>query len=426
MNWFSIDTIMLNISQLNIDSLLTGAAVTDRLICRASSLVGIGILTLVAGTTVDNLTIATNDRVLIVGNTDLQHVTRITPVADTGGSLNGTYWQFDTKSGSLYYVWYSVIGQAVINPSIPGRTGIQVSISINSNVTAVLSATQTALSALTPTPLSSSVNSGTFITITDALNGMVPRATANTSGFTITTITDGTSITDRGIWIVGSTPTRSSDCDSGTKFGGVSVYIRSGLYYGNTVWRCTNNLVNDIVGTNTLNFYNENYVITRVRESKSNGTNGGTATAGISTRLLNTLSDSWGGNETTPSPGGITLDIPTGALLFPQGRYMIWATASAYRVGSHQIALEVGTDINTWTNYLTVGTSEISPNATNSLLSRSSLCTTFNITSTSSLRIRHYFQLSRNTDGLGVAVGGGFNEIYAELFIIKYSQFNPV
>lgn len=417
---------MINIPQLSVNSIFTGNAVPLRYTCAVSSLAGISILRLIPGTVIDGLTLVAGYRVLLTGNVNFQQTFTVAPVADVAASLNGKYWQFNTKAGSAYYVWYFVTGQPVLNPNIVGRTGIQVTISINATATAVTSATATSLNPLVPSQLASISNSGTVLTIVDAAIGDVPFPTANTSGFTVVTTFDGVTLADRGIWITGNPPIRAPDCDLGTKLSGALIYIHSGLYHGNTMWQCTNSTSDDVVGSFILTFYNQTDVVTFVRDQKSIGTNGGSAAAGISTRALNGLRDSWGGTEVTPSVGGITLDIANSAILMQPGRYVIWVTAPAYRVDAHQIALETGPNTTTWTRYISYGTSELAPNATNSLVSKSSIMVFFNVTDVAALRVRHYCQTARANDGFGVATGNTFPfsaELYTDMFIIKYGSF---
>lgn len=74
-------------------------------------------------------------------------ITDVTLVADSSGSLNSTYWTFNS-AGDLYgfYVWYN-INSAGVDPAVAGRTGIQVAGATNANATTLGGATRTAIAA---------------------------------------------------------------------------------------------------------------------------------------------------------------------------------------------------------------------------------------------------------------------------------------
>lgn len=74
-------------------------------------------------------------------------VTDVTLVADSGGSLNSTYWTFNS-AGDLYgfYVWYN-INSAGVDPAVSGRTGIEVAGATNATANTLAGATRTAIAA---------------------------------------------------------------------------------------------------------------------------------------------------------------------------------------------------------------------------------------------------------------------------------------
>lgn len=76
-------------------------------------------------------------------------VETVTLVADSGGSLNSTYFNFSTAGDtSLYYVWYN-INSAGVDPAPAGRTGIQVAGATNATGTTLATATAAAINAVT-------------------------------------------------------------------------------------------------------------------------------------------------------------------------------------------------------------------------------------------------------------------------------------
>lgn len=119
-------------------------------------------------------------------------VTSVVCVADSGGSLNNTYFYLNSANNSTqYYVWYNVSSGGT-DPAISGKTGIEVAIATNDANTVVASATQSAINALSD--FSASVGSAT-VTITNASAGAATDASdAGSTGFTITTTTQGATL----------------------------------------------------------------------------------------------------------------------------------------------------------------------------------------------------------------------------------------
>lgn len=73
--------------------------------------------------------------------------TNVTLAADSGGSLNSTYFTFNS-AGDLYgfYVWYN-INSAGVDPAVTGLTGIQVAGATGATAATLATATITAINA---------------------------------------------------------------------------------------------------------------------------------------------------------------------------------------------------------------------------------------------------------------------------------------
>tara|TARA_R100000697_G_scaffold7112_1_gene12707 strand:- start:300 stop:1124 length:825 start_codon:yes stop_codon:yes gene_type:complete len=123
-------------------------------------------------------------------------ITRITTVADSSGSLNGKYFFINgvtadsTKDVGFkiteYYVWIDV-SSGGSDPSISGKTGIEVDISTNDSDATVATAVKNALDSLDDF---TAVISG-FVGVTNSNKGAVTEASDFNTGFTITTTTSG-------------------------------------------------------------------------------------------------------------------------------------------------------------------------------------------------------------------------------------------
>ncbi len=76
-------------------------------------------------------------------------VSDVTLAADSAGSLNSTYWTFNS-AGDLYgyYVWYN-INSAGVDPAVTGRTGIEVAGATNASANTLATATRAAILAST-------------------------------------------------------------------------------------------------------------------------------------------------------------------------------------------------------------------------------------------------------------------------------------
>jgi hypothetical protein len=145
-----------------------------------------------------------------------------------------------------------------------------------------------------------------------------------------------------------------------------------------------------------------------ITEVKSAGTNGGYAGSGTwNVRALNTITGITGyGNWCAISSYSISLAV---------GTYYIEASAPAFDVGSHKLGLY---DIST-SAFEIIGTAERS--ASTAPMTRSHLQGLLTVSGgTRQYRLAQYTQNTKNTTGLGYAVGTE-NEIYA---VVKITKFN--
>lgn len=119
------------------------------------------------GSTITNISPNTNS--LSVGQTVIgTYVFEITTVADVSGSLNSKYFYFNSADNATrYYAWIDVSG-AGVDPNVPGRTGVQISISTNDTANTVASTIQSQINALAD--FSASVL-GNVVTVTNAAAG---------------------------------------------------------------------------------------------------------------------------------------------------------------------------------------------------------------------------------------------------------------
>lgn len=105
----------------------------------------------------------------------------ITAAADVAGSLNSTYFTFNT-AGDLYpyYVWYN-INSAGVDPAVSGRIGIQVAAATGATANTIASATRTAIAAAVSSSLVTVSGATSHVIITNVSPGLNTAAANGTA-----------------------------------------------------------------------------------------------------------------------------------------------------------------------------------------------------------------------------------------------------
>lgn len=112
----------------------------------------------------------------------------VTAVADVAGSLNSKYFLLNAKDNSvLYYVWINVSSGGV-DPAIPGRTGVEVTISTGDTAATVATAIAAAIDLLTTFSSTAALAVATIVAAT--AGSVVPASDVNT-GFTFAVTVGG-------------------------------------------------------------------------------------------------------------------------------------------------------------------------------------------------------------------------------------------
>lgn len=119
-----------------------------------------------------------------------RQTTEVTTIADTAGSLNNDYWYInDTYNDIAYYIWYNVSNTGT-DPAIAGKTGIEIDIATNDSAAVVATKTKTVLDADYADVFITNILSN-VLTIENFRYGPTSAASAQTSGFTVTTLLSG-------------------------------------------------------------------------------------------------------------------------------------------------------------------------------------------------------------------------------------------
>jgi hypothetical protein len=140
-------------------------------------------------------------------------------------------------------------------------------------------------------------------------------------------------------------------------------------------------------------------------DSKSSGTDAGTFTSGgwrtrtINTELQNTITSA---------------SLSSNQITLPAGTFYLDASAPAFQTSSNNLRWYNITD----SAQVAVGTNSYAL-YTNDVMMNASLRCTFTIAATKVFELQHYGAVTKNTSGFGVGGGLGYNEIYAQISIIK-------
>ena len=170
----------------------------------------------------------------------------------------------------------------------------------------------------------------------------------------------------------------------------------------NTNYLATNTL--NLSSQTQTNFNNVNNIIGSVvifADEKANGTAGGTNVAATwNTRnITNIISQSLASGAS----------VGSNSFTLPIGKWLIEASAPAYRVNSHKIRI-----VDTALNTIAIGTSENAGTSTYyAVQNRSTAYAIETIsTGTKTYNIQHWTQTANAVDGLGEPTIAGVNEIY--------------
>jgi len=122
--------------------------------------------------------------------TGAQQVTTVQTIADTSGSLTGTYFtNSNADNVTDYYVWINVDNTGT-DPMIPNRTGIRVNVITNATAIQVATAIASAMNGFNGDFTASNAGTNT-VTITNSKVGASTNAVAGTTGFTVMTTVPG-------------------------------------------------------------------------------------------------------------------------------------------------------------------------------------------------------------------------------------------
>jgi hypothetical protein len=141
-------------------------------------------------------------------------------------------------------------------------------------------------------------------------------------------------------------------------------------------------------------------------ETQSSGTNGGGFTSGSYVkRTLNTTVV----NQIT------SCTLTSSVISLPAGTYLVFATAPAVEINSHQTRLRNTTD----STDIQFGSSEFNGATVNLATTRSEIQTVFTLAGTKNIELQHQCQNTRSVYGLGESSAFGNNEIYSQITITK-------
>jgi hypothetical protein len=291
-----------------------GDGIDTRVSVRAATTAAIDFASNLTGATIDGVTLAAGDRLLVKDQTAVAEVTTITCFANAPGApdlLDGKYFLLDSADGSQYYVWIDSPTGGVDPGPIGSRTAVMVSVASGASSSVVATAVAAAIDALGD--FSAPAPGGVIVTVTDANTGPVDAAVDVDTTFIIARATRGSSAIDNGIWEIGSgagTSFRAEDLVSGDDAAFVFVDVQEGSTYTKTQWTCCDISGMATVDTDPLTWVMNNlfnYVANDLFLASSSTEL--SALSSVADSILTTDSSgnvSWG----TALPGGTTIIGP--------------------------------------------------------------------------------------------------------------------
>jgi hypothetical protein len=142
-----------------------------------------------------------------------------------------------------------------------------------------------------------------------------------------------------------------------------------------------------------------------IEDQKASTTSGGTSATGLNTRVLNTLVRNV----------GTLASLSSNQFTLPAGSYYISWSAPIWRGDQHLTTLRNVTD----GFFAGIGTPEYSPSAVDTAQTRSFGSTIVTIAAAKAFSIFHQVTTGRATNGLGLSIGAGLNEVYTRVEITR-------
>lgn len=191
----------------------------------------IEITTVTSGMTANQVATQTNTAI----TAGIVESNSITTLADVSGSLNNKYFLLNSANNTNnYYVWYNV-ASAGTDPTLAGKTGIQIALSTNATANTVASTTNSAINTAASAYFTSSVLSSTVTIVNTSggnSEGAVDSISPTQTNFTFTNIVQGTtwtsSVLANVITVDSSQKATISSPDAGTSGFTVAV-VRFGV-----------------------------------------------------------------------------------------------------------------------------------------------------------------------------------------------------
>ena len=200
------------------------------------------------GDLVDGVTLVADDRVLVKDQgstevTEFDYSGFITPTP----AAAGRYFTLASPQGS-YYIWFT---DGTNTDPTPGGTGIEVNVSGLSDNAQRVAQTVATVNQFFDFQASAL---GDVLVIKNTLQGAVTDAADVDSGVSPTVTQQGTAGLENGVYIVGATPARSEDFESGTSILNTFIWIRDGERNGGSSFVSINPTTLNVLDTDTLTF----------------------------------------------------------------------------------------------------------------------------------------------------------------------------
>lgn len=239
---------------VEIKTLTRGDGIDHRVSVRAATTVAIDLSSDLEGDTIDGVTLAVGDRLLVKNQGALSEEATINTTGGTPAGLGGTYFTIDSTT-TAYYVWFDTDNGSA-DPAPGGKTAIEVDIATGDTTGVIAGKLQAAIDAegdFVASVLGNVVTTGVVAT------GVATDAADVNTGLTVLTIQQGRSLAqgqiENGIYEVGSgagNTFRAEDLITGDDAAYVYTNVQEGTSNKQTQWTCVSISGNATVDTHAL------------------------------------------------------------------------------------------------------------------------------------------------------------------------------
>lgn len=242
---------------VSISNTTNGLGLSSRASVVAASTASTPFTSILSGATLDGITLATDDRILLKDQ-DAPEITQITFTAGATFAAAGTgnyLILYSALDATEYAFWFNVSGGNTA-PVVPGATIVSTAITAANTAAQIATAFTVTISAYAADFGWDLL--GAMVTITNMAPGQTTDASVASMpvGTTANITQQGVSSIDNGIYVVRviAPPIRAADAADGNNLAASIYIVQQGTVNADTGWLCTSDTATGVVGTDALTF----------------------------------------------------------------------------------------------------------------------------------------------------------------------------